>query len=270
VLDGQWACAHRSGGRDAHPLRIHPEHTDSARDRVPDEPPAGGRLYPCERFQPNASTLPFNCYMGSVKPLLAVLPCRRSGAIPRCALFGPSARRGRCSHYAPSLLQNAPRTAAPRRRASGWISASPRFWNTDLWRWPGRSHASATAPGRRWSRLSPSSWTGQLKSRAVQLDFDYSARLPIRIEKHPASSPWITLRALHTLKLASGSRRRCNRRSAHVAWPASAPRPPSYRARTDRGASPPQADSPAPRSLRRRAPRAPPWSSPPGRRSRPR
>ncbi len=161
----------------------------------------GDGLYPCENFSPNAGTLPFNCFMGSVKPLLAVaaIPPRRRNPQVR-ALIEKTAN----TLLAFGLYRYKRTPDGRRAPKEEWLQFGfPRFWNTDLLEvaWVlarlGYGHEAAMEPaldvilGK------------QLKNGRWRLDFDYNDRMPIRMEKRNVSSPWITLRALHTLKLAS-------------------------------------------------------------------
>jgi len=139
--------------------------------------------------------------MGSIKPLRAVLAV-------------PSRRRP------PALRQLAERTASTllnfglhryKRTRNGqpafkkeWLQFGfPRFWNTDLlevaWIMARLGYGAhpALEPALRFILNS------QLKNGRWKLEFDYNDRLPTPLGKRNTSSPWITLRALHTLKLCS-------------------------------------------------------------------
>ena len=201
VLDGQWACltgalvemlAQFGYGQDTR--------THRAIGFLVSRQQSNG-LYPCENFQPNASTLPFHCYMGSVKPLLAVLAIPQERWDPSMRLLAERTARALLTYRLHLYKRAADGRPAPKQ---DWLDFGfPRFWNTDLlevaWVLARLGHGARPELEPALSII----LERQLKNGRWRLEYDYSLRLPIRIEKHPGSSPWITLRALHTLKLAS-------------------------------------------------------------------
>lgn len=202
VLDGQWACLTGAVVE----MLVHFEYTPNTRTQrafgfLMSRQQADG-LYPCEHFQPNAFTLPFNCYMGSVKPLLAVLALPPERRDPPLRMLAERTARTLLTYRLHLYKRASDGGPAPK---DDWLDFGfPRFWNTDLlevtWALARLGHGARPEMEPALAII----LDRQLKSGRWQLDFDYSARLPIKIETHHASSPWITLRALHTLKLASG------------------------------------------------------------------
>ena len=201
VLDGQWACL--TGAMVE--MLVHFGYTRDSRTQralgflVSRQQRDG--LYPCENFRPNTATLPFNCYMGSVKPLLAVLAIPPERRDPPLRLLAERTARTLLTYRLHLYKRAADGTPAAKTE---WLDFGyPRFWNTDLlevaWALARVGHGARP-------ELEPALkliLERQLRNGRWRLEFDYSLRLPIRIEKHHGSSPWITLRALHTLKLAS-------------------------------------------------------------------
>ncbi len=201
TIGGQWACL---TGAVVEAL-IHFGYTGDARTQraigflVSRQ--QGDGLYPCENFHPNAATLPFNCYMGSVKPLLALqsLPARRR--TPDIRLLIERTARTLLTYHLHMYKRSPTGEPAPKPE---WLEFGfPRFWNTDILEvaWIlarsgyGAHEAMQPALGLILSR--------QMKNGRWKLEFDYNDRMPIRLGKPSVTSPWITLRAVHTLKLAS-------------------------------------------------------------------
>lgn len=200
-LGGQWACltgaivemlVHFGYGGDAR--------TQRALGFLASRQQADG-LYPCENFQPNSSTLPFNCYVGAVKPLLAVLALTPARRTPELRLLAERTARTLLTYHLYGYKR------IPGGRPAGkaeWLEFGfPRFWNTDLLEvtWILGRLGYGSHP-----ELEPALrliLERQLKNGRWRLEFDYNDRLPIRVGKRNVTDPWITLRAVHALKLAS-------------------------------------------------------------------
>ncbi len=158
-------------------------------------------LYPCENFSPNATTLPFNCYMGSVKPLQAVLALPMHRRTPEIRILIDRTVQALLTYHI--FMYKRAKGGHPTPKPEWLAFGFPRFWNTDVlevaWILARLGHGAHPA-------LQPSLrliLSRQLKNGRWKLEFDYNERLPIRLGKRNVTNPWITLRALHTVKLAS-------------------------------------------------------------------
>jgi len=161
----------------------------------------GDGLYPCQNFKPNSSTLPLHCYIGSVKPLLAVLSIPRRLVTPSLRILTERTSKTLLSYGIVRYKRSPSGESAAKKE---WLQFGfPRFWNTDVlevaWILTRLGHGShpALAP------ILKLILARQLKNGKWKLEFDYNHRTPIPIGKLNTGSPWITLRAYHTLKLAS-------------------------------------------------------------------
>lgn len=158
-------------------------------------------LYPCENFKPNESTLPFNCYMGSVKPLQAALSLPRRLQTPPVRIL-TERTVATLLNYGIVRYKRAP-TGEPAAKKEWLKLGFPRFWNTDIlevaWILSRLGHGTHPALEPVLKLILQK----QLKNGKWKLEFDYNDRMPIRLGEINRSSPWITLRAYHTLLLAS-------------------------------------------------------------------
>jgi hypothetical protein len=161
----------------------------------------GDGLYPCENFSPNNRTLPLNCYIGSVKPLLAVLALPLVYRTPNLKLLTERTAKTLLS-YRLYIYKRAP--GGKPAGKTGWLEFGfPRFWNTDLlevsWVLARLGYGSHPAMNAALEIILDK----QMRNGRWRLEFDYNDRLPVSIGKRSTGNSWVTLRALHTLKLCS-------------------------------------------------------------------
>jgi hypothetical protein len=204
TLNGQWACL---TGAMLETL-IHFGYASDFRTRralafiMNRQQPDG--LFPCENFTPNRSTLPLNCYVGSVKPLAAMLSLPEHLRTPHHRLFAERTAETLLGYtlYQYKRAPGGRPTAKPEWLRLGF----PRFWNTDIlevsWILARLGYTGHPALERALGVILGK----QLSNGRWPLEFDYNDRMPIALGKRGVGNPWITLRALHTLRLSSAPR----------------------------------------------------------------